>query len=63
MKQTEIYIAPPREQGFGWTVECDAEGCGSFGEAMLSHEGARSIAWAHYDAHKSAIAIVTGAEA
>jgi len=57
MNPIEIYIAPPREQGFGWSVDCDADGCDSFGDQMLSHEGVKSIAKAHKKAHVAAISI------
>lgn len=57
MKRIEIELIPPREQGFGWSVSCDDEGCGSFGEKMLSYEGAQSIAKAHKEAHTAAITI------
>lgn len=58
MTQIEILVTPPREQGFGWTVDCDGEYCGSFGDKMLSYEGAKSIAKAHKKAHVSDIQIV-----
>jgi hypothetical protein len=58
MNQIEIFISPPRDQGFGWAVDCDGEDCGSFGDKMLSYEGAKSIAKAHKKAHTAAISIL-----
>ena len=57
MTKIEIYIAPPIGQGFGWSVDCDGEDCDSFGDQMLSYEGAKSIAKAHKKAHVAAISI------
>ncbi len=58
MNQIDIFISAPTQQGFGWTVDCDGEDCGSFGDQMLSYEGAKSIAKAHKKAHVSDIQIV-----
>lgn len=49
-----IYIDPPINQGFGWTVDCDAEGCG-YDERMLSEEGAGALAKEHAATHKPII--------
>ena len=51
----EIYVNPPREMGFGWTVDCSD--C-DLNEKMLSETGAKSIAKQHAADHKPTI--ITG---
>lgn len=53
-ERIEIYVNPPREQGYGWTVDCSD--C-IFNEKMLSEDGAKRIAKEHAKYHTPKIVV------